>query len=105
MELVNFTFGQFLEGVKPFCNNPETPSDIINDLDGRCGELEVILVFKMKRQKTSYTYYALITPEAVQFCINYLKAEWMGLTYNNYFFQLSPDGISTAFKLINEKFQ
>ena len=105
MELVNFTFGQFLEGVKPFCNNPETPSDIINDLDGRCDELEVIPVFKMTRQKTNYTYFSPITPEAVQFCINYLKAEGMGLTYDDRFFQLSPDGVSTAFKLINEKFQ
>ncbi|WP_296890353.1 hypothetical protein [uncultured Methanobrevibacter sp.] len=69
MKLVKFAFQQFLEGVKPFCNNPEMPSDIINDLDGRCGELDVILVFKMKRQKTSYTYYAPITPEAVQFSI------------------------------------
>ena len=105
MELVNFTFKQFLEGVKPFCNNPETPSDIINDLDGKCDQLEVIPVFKMKRQKTNYTYYAPITPEATQFCINYLKAEGMGLTDDDHFFQLSPDGVSTAFKLINEKFQ
>ena len=104
MELVKFTFGQFLEGVKPFCNNPETPSDIINDLDGRCDELEVIPVFKMKRQKTGYNYYSPITPEATQFCINYLKAEGLGLKYKDHFFQLSPDGVSTAFKLINEKF-
>ena len=105
MELVNFTFKQFLDGVKPFCNNPETPSDIINDLDGRCDELKVIPVFRMKRQKTNRMYYTPITPEATQFCINYLKAEGMGLTLDDHFFQLSPDGVSTAFKLINEKFQ
>ena len=35
MELVNFTFGQFLECVKPFCNNLETSGDIINDFDER----------------------------------------------------------------------
>ena len=46
MELVNFTFKQFLEGVKPFCNNPETPSDIINDLDGKCDQLEEFLYSK-----------------------------------------------------------
>lgn len=35
MELVNFTFGQFLECVNPFCNNLETSGDIINDFDER----------------------------------------------------------------------
>ena len=35
MELVNFTFGQFLECVKPFCNNLETSGDIINDFNER----------------------------------------------------------------------
>lgn len=104
MELTNFTFGQFLEGVSPYCNKPETPQDIIDDLDGKCEELEVIPVFKMKRQKTTYHYYAPITPEATQFCINYLKAEGLGLKPEDPFFQLSKDGVSTAFKLINEKF-
>ena len=105
MELSTFSFGQFLEGVKPFCNNPESPKDIINDLDGNCDELEVIPVFKMRRHKTDYFYYSPITPEATQFCINYLKIEGQNLTYDDPFFQLSPDGVSTAFKLINEKFQ
>ena len=56
-ELSTFTFGQFLEGVKPFCHNPEKPQDIINDLDGKCEELEVIPVFRMKREKTKYFYH------------------------------------------------
>ena len=103
-ELSNFTFGQFLEGVKPYCNNPEKPQDIINDLDGKCEELEVIPVFKMHREKTDYSYYSPITPEATQFCINYLKVEGMELTKDDRFFQLMPDGVSTAFKLINDKF-
>ena len=104
MELTNFTFGQFLEGVEPYCNNPKTPQDIINDLDGKCEELEVIPVFKMIRQKTGYYYYAPITPECTQFCLNYLKSEGLGLKPEDPFFQLSKDGVSTAFKLINEKF-
>jgi len=104
MELTNFSFKQFLEGVSPYCNKPKTPQDIIDDLDGKCEELEVIPVFKMKRQKTSYSYYAPITPECTQFCINYLKAEGLGLKPEDPFFQLSKDGVSTAFKLINEKF-
>lgn len=104
MELTNFTFGQFLEGVEPYCNKPKTPQDIINDLDGKCEELEVIPVFKMKRQKTDYYYYAPITPECTQFCLNYLKSEGLGLKPEDPFFQLSKDGVSTAFKLINEKF-
>lgn len=103
-ELANFTFGQFLEGVAPYCNNPKTPQDIINDLDGKCEELEAIPVFKMKRQKTEYYYYAPITPECTQFCLNYLKSEGLGLKPDDPFFQLSKDGVSTAFKLINEKF-
>lgn len=104
-ELSNFTFGQFLDGVNPYCNNPESPKDIINDLDGKCDELLVIPVFKMHRQKTDYSYYSPITPEATQFCINYLKIEGQNLTSDDSFFQLTPDGVSTAFKLINEKFQ
>ena len=104
MELTNFSFSQFLEGVAPFCNKPKTPQDIIDDLDGKCEELEVIPVFKMKRQKTNYSYYAPITPECTQFCLNYLKAEGLGLKPEDHFFQLSKDGVSTAFKLINEKF-
>lgn len=104
MELTNFSFKQFLEGVSPYCNKPKTPQDIIDDLDGKCEELEVIPVFKMKRQKTNYSYYAPITPECTQFCINYLKSEGLGLKPEDPFFQLSKDGVSTAFKLINEKF-
>ena len=104
MELTTFKFKQFLEGVTPFCNKPKTPQDIIDDLDGKCEELEVIPVFKMKRQKTNYSYYAPSTPECTQFCINYLKAEGLGLKPKDPFFQLSKDGVSTAFKLINEKF-
>ena len=104
MELTNFSFKQFLDGVSPYCNKPKTPQDIIDDLDGKCEELEVIPVFKMKRQKTNYLYYAPITPECTQFCINYLKAEGLGLKSEDPFFQLSKDGVSTAFKLINEKF-
>lgn len=103
-ELSNFTFGQFLEGVAPYCNKPETPQDIIDDLDGKCEELEAIPVFKMTRQKTGYQYYTPITPECTQFCINYLKSEGLGLKPEDPFFQLSKDGVSTAFKLINEKF-
>ena len=79
MELTNFSFKQFLDGVSSYCNKPKTPQDIIDDLDGKCEELEVIPVFKMKRQKTNYLYYAPITPECTQFCINYLKAEGLGL--------------------------
>lgn len=71
-------------------------------MDGKCEELEVIPVFRMKREKTKYFYYTPISPEATQFCINYLKAEELGLKYNDPFFQLTPDGVSTAFKLINE---
>ena len=104
MELTNFSFKQFLDGVSPYCNKPKTPQDIIDDLDGKCEDLEVIPVFKMKRQKTNYLYYAPITPECTQFCINYLKAEGLGLKPEDSFFQLSKDGVSTAFKLINEKF-
>ena len=103
-ELSNFRFGQFLEGVRPYCNNPEKPQDIINDLDGKCEELEVIPVFKMHRQKTDYSYYSPITSEATQFCINYLRVEGMNLKPTDKFFQLSPDGVSSAFKLINDKF-
>lgn len=63
-----------------------------------------LFLFLRWKEKTKYFYYTPISPEATQFCINYLKAEGLGLKYDDSFFQLTPDGVSTAFKLINEKF-
>lgn len=103
-ELAHFTFGQFLEGVKPFCHNPKTPQDVIDELDGKCEELELIPVFKMHRFKTNYSYHTPITPECLQFCINYLKSEGLGLKPEDNFFQLGLWGISSAFQYTNYKF-
>lgn len=109
-ELANFTFKQFLDGVNPYCNNTaRTPADIIAHLDGKCekndeNDEQVIPIFRMIRGKTNYNYHTVITPECTQFMINYLKAEGMGLRDEDPFFQLTNWGISTAFKLINEKF-
>lgn len=104
-ELANFTFKQFLDGVNPYCNNmARTPEDIINYLDGKCEEEVIIPIFRMVRGKTQYHYHTVITPECLQFMINYMKAEALYLRDEDPFFQLSPWGVSTAFKLINEKF-
>ena len=104
-ELANFTFKQFLDGVNPYCNNTaRTPEDIINHLDGKCEEEKIIPVFRMVRGKTQYHYHTVITPECLQFMINYMKAEAMYLKDDDPFFQLTTWGIDTAFKLVNEKF-
>lgn len=103
METANFTYGQFLEGIQHYCPNAKTPQDVINCLDGKCEELEVIPVFKMCRSKTQYLYYTAITPECTQFMINYLKRQGLYLTEDDKFFQLSPHGVGNAFKLLNNK--
>ena len=103
-ELCRFTFKQFLDGVLPYCPTAKTPEDIVNLLDGKCEELDVIPVFKMKRNKSDTYYYTAITPECTQFCINYLNAEGLGLKDDDPFFQLTHWGVSSAFALINQKF-
>ena len=103
METANFTYGQFLEGIQHYCPNAKTPQDIIDGLDGKCEELEVVPVFKMCRSKTQYLYYTAITPECTQFMINYLKRQGLYLTEDDKFFQLSPHGVGNAFKLLNNK--
>ena len=105
MELTNFTFQQFLDGLEPYTTNARTPKDVIEQLDGKCEEKEVIPIFRMRRQKTDYYYNTITTPECVQFMINYLKTEAMNLKPEDRFFQLSEWGVSTAFKLINNKFR
>ena len=106
-ELATFTFKQFLDGVNPYCNDmAKTPEDVIKFLDGKCEEEGnmVIPVFRMIRGKTNYPYHTIITPECLQFMINYLKAEGMNLKDDDPFFQLSNWGVSNAFRWINEKF-
>ena len=53
--------------------------DIVDALDGKCDELDIIPIFKMYREKTRYHYYTAISPECVQFCINYIKQQGLGL--------------------------
>ena len=102
-EIAHFKYSQFLNAIKHYCPNVETPQDIINELDGKCEELEIIPVFRMYREKTQYYYYAPISPECTQFCINYLKQEGLDLKPDDYFFKLAPNGVSAAFKLMNNK--
>lgn len=102
-DISKFKFKQFKEGIKEFCPNVETPQDIINALDGRCDELEIIPVFKMKRSKNNHLYHTIITPEATQFCINYLKHKGNDLKDEDPFFKLNPFGVSSAFKRVNNK--
>ncbi|WP_405309884.1 hypothetical protein [Methanobrevibacter sp.] len=103
-ELANFTFQQFLDGVAPFCHNPKNAEDVINELDGKCEELEIIPVFKMKRFKTDYIYYTPVTPECLQVMINYLKSEGRGLKPEDRFFKLGEWGVSSVFEQTNDKF-
>ena len=103
-ELASFTFQQFLDGVAPFCHNPKNAQDIIDELDGKCEEQEIIPVFKMKRSKTDYMYYTPVTPECLQVMINYLKSEGLNLKPEDRFFQLGGWGVSSVFEQINDKF-
>lgn len=103
-EAINFTFGQFLDGIKEYCPEVETPEDIIKALDGKCeDEKPIIPCFKMEREKTQYSYYTIITPECTQFMINYLKSNGLGLKPKDSFFQLNANGVTSAFRSINNK--
>lgn len=105
-ETANFTFGQFRDGIKEYFPDIETPEDIINALDGKCEGAEPIMpCFKMERKKTQYSYYTIVTPECVQFMINYLKSSGLGLKSEDSFFQLNVNGITSAFRSINNKME
>ena len=99
----NFTFKQFKEGIQDYFPDVETPQDIINALDGKCEELMIMPVFRMKRTKTNYRYHTIITPEATQFCINYLKVHGMDLTDDDQFFTMKDHAVTSAYKAINNK--
>ena len=103
-ETANFTFKQFADGIREFYPDVQSPEDIIKALDGKCeGEEPIIPCFKMTREKTQYTYYTIITPECTQFMINYLKSNGLGLKDNDPFFQLNINGITSAFRSLNNK--
>ena len=103
-ELANFTFQQFLDGVAPFCHNPKNAQDVIDELDGECEKREIIPVFKMHRSKTDYYYYTPVTPECLQFMINYLKSEGLDLKPEDRFFKMGEHAVSSFFKETNIKF-
>ena len=102
-EISKFKYSQFLSAIQEYFPDVETPQDIVDALDGKCDELDIIPIFKMYREKTRYHYYTAISPECVQFCINYIKQQGLGLKEDTPFFQLSADGVSGAFKLMNNK--
>lgn len=102
-EISKFKYSQFLSAIQEYFPDVETPQDIIDALDGKCDELDIIPIFKMYREKTRYHYYTAISPECVQFCLNYIKQQGLGLKEDTPFFQLSADGVSGAFKLMNNK--
>ena len=102
-EISKFKYSQFLSAIQEYFPDVETPQDIVDALDGKCDELDIIPIFKMYREKTRYHYYTAISPECVQFCINYIKQQGLGLKEVTPFFQLSADGVSGAFKLMNNK--
>ena len=99
----NFTFKQFKEGIQDYFPDVETPQDIIKAVDGKCEELMIMPVFRMKRVKTNYRYHTIITPEATQFCINYLKVHGLNLKDDDQFFTMKPHAVTSAYKSINNK--
>ena len=103
-ETVNFTFGQFLEGIQEYRPHVKTVEEIINELDGKCEDTEKIMpLFKMRREKTGYNYYTIVTPECTQFMITYLKSSRANFKPEDSFFQLNENGITSAFRSINRK--
>lgn len=102
-ELSEFRYIQFLEGIREYCPNVETPNDIIRELDGRCEELEIVPIFRMYRFKTDEFYYTTTTPECVQFIINYLKLEGRDLKPEDRLFKMTENGVSAMYQQINNR--
>lgn len=102
-ELASLTYGQVMESLSEWIRIPATPEDIVNELDGRCAKLEIIPIIRMVQSKTQEDYYTLVTPEVLQFMIDYLKQN-LSLKPEDPFFQLSVDGISSAFQNTNGKY-
>ena len=94
---------ELLEGIQDYFPDVETPQDIIKAVDGKCEELMIMPVFRMKRVKTNYRYHTIITPEATQFCINYLKVHGLNLKDDDQFFTMKPHAVTSAYKSINNK--
>lgn len=68
-EICNITIQDFIDATKDYHHNSNI-HDVITELEKQDN---VIPVFKMIRQKTQYSYYTMITPEATQHLIRYLK--------------------------------
>ncbi len=99
-ETRTFTVREWMLGTKDF--HGET-TDIQRALDKMDGEMEFIPAFPIVREKKHLDFYALITPEANQYIINWLKTR-ENLTLDDYVFDISEDGLIYAFASINDKF-
>ena len=100
-ETRTFTVREWMLGTKDF--HGET-TDIQKALDKMDGEMEFIPAFPIVREKKHLDFYTLITPEANQYLVNWLKSR-ENLTLDDTVFDLSENALGYAFSSINDKFR
>lgn len=100
-ETRTFTVREWMLGTKDF--HGET-TDIQKALDKMDGEMEYIPAFPIVREKKHLDFYTLITPEANQYIVNWLKSR-ENLTLDDTVFDLSENALGYAFASINDKFR
>ncbi len=75
-ETISLTAKSFIDGIKEFCEQNETaPRVILKEIDGHTAEKKVIPLIKLSRRKTGKPYYTVISPEATQFIIDFIKTD------------------------------
>ena len=110
-DLSRLIFKQIADGLQDYTTIPiKTAQDIINIFDGKTEnfklndeEVKVICVLKCERAKTKEEFYAPLTPEALQWIIDWLKQR-PNMQGEDSLFELKPSGVGRAFELQNERY-
>ena len=94
----------FFKGLEEFCES-KTFKGMLEELDGKTEEKEVIPIIYMYRTKTANPYYTVTTPECVQIIFDFLKSRPDILNDGeNLLFDIGAGGVSACFKDTNLKY-
>lgn len=100
----SLTVKRFIDGISEFCES-KTPHGMIEELDGKTNEKNVIPIIRLDRIKTAHPYHTVTTPECVQLIIDYIKSKPSILNdLEQPLFGLKPSAISAAFKKVNTQY-
>ena len=102
-ETVDLTVKSFIDGIGEF-SEKKNPRDILKDIDGHVIEKEVIPIIRLKRRKTGRPYFTVITPEATQMIIDYIKTDLLLLdNLKSSLFGISRITLGRKFQDVNLK--